>query len=49
LSAPLRIYVGWDSREDIAFQVCKQSILDNTDADVEVICCLTAAILVILD
>ena len=34
---PLRVYVGWDSREDIAFQVCKQSILDNTYSPVEII------------
>ena len=23
---PLRIFVGWDSREDIAYQVCKRSL-----------------------
>ena len=23
----LRVFVGWDSREDIAFQACKQSLL----------------------
>jgi len=23
---PLRVYIGWDSREDIAFQVCKRSL-----------------------
>jgi len=34
---PLRVYVGWDSREDIAFQVCKQSILDNASVPVKVI------------
>ncbi len=34
---PLKVYVGWDSREDIAFQVCKQSILDNATVPVEVI------------
>lgn len=33
----LKIFVGWDSREDIAFQVAKQSIIDNTNADVEII------------
>lgn len=34
-----KIFVGWDSREDIAYQVCRQSILDNTKVpnDVEVI------------
>ena len=34
---PLRIYVGWDSREDIAYQVCKQSILDTASVPVEII------------
>lgn len=33
----MRIYIGWDSREDIAYQVCKQSILDNTSEPVEII------------
>ena len=23
----LRVFVGWDSREDIAYQACKQSLL----------------------
>jgi lipopolysaccharide biosynthesis glycosyltransferase len=27
---PLKIYVGWDSREDIAYQVCKKSIEGRT-------------------
>lgn len=31
-----RVYVGWDSREDIAYQVCKQSLLRYAD-NVEVI------------
>ena len=34
---PLRVYVGWDSREDIAYQVCKQSILDHASVPVKVI------------
>jgi len=34
---PLKIFVGWDSREDIAYQVCKQSILDHASVPVEVI------------
>jgi lipopolysaccharide biosynthesis glycosyltransferase len=34
---PLRIYVGWDSREDIAYQACKQSLLDTASVDIEVI------------
>jgi lipopolysaccharide biosynthesis glycosyltransferase len=33
----LKIFVGWDSREDIAFRACKQSIIDNTSVDVEII------------
>ena len=33
----LKVYIGWDSREDIAFQICKQSILDNTNEPVEII------------
>ena len=33
----LRIYVGWDSREDIAFRSCKQSIIDNSSVDVKII------------
>jgi lipopolysaccharide biosynthesis glycosyltransferase len=34
---PLRIYVGWDSREDIAYQACKQSLLDTASVPIEVI------------
>ena len=34
---PLKIFVGWDSREDIAYQVCKQSILDTVSVPVEII------------
>jgi lipopolysaccharide biosynthesis glycosyltransferase len=34
---PLKIYVGWDSREDIAFQACKQSLLDTASVEIEVI------------
>jgi len=34
---PLRVFVGWDSREDIAYQVCKQSILDTCSVPVEII------------
>ena len=36
-SAPLRIYVGWDSREEIAFEVCRRSIESRASAPVEVI------------
>ena len=31
------IYVGWDSREDIAYQVCKKSILDKATMSIDVI------------
>ena len=34
---PLKVFVGWDSREDIAYQVCKQSILDHASVPVKVI------------
>ena len=37
MSEPLRIYVGWDSREDIAYQVCKKSIIDTASVDVEIV------------
>ena len=33
---PLKIFIGWDSREDIAYQVCKQSILEHTSVPVEI-------------
>ena len=36
MGAPLKIYVGWDSREDIAWQVCRHSILRHTSGNVEV-------------
>ncbi|MEM1366371.1 MAG: glycosyltransferase [Pseudomonadota bacterium] len=36
-TAPIRIFIGWDSREDIAFQVAKKSILDNASVPVEVV------------
>jgi len=34
---PIRIYVGWDSREDIAYQVCRHSIVERASKPVEVI------------
>jgi len=34
---PTKIYVGWDSREDIAYQVCRHSIVRNATQPVEVI------------
>jgi len=33
----MKIYVGWDSREDIAYKVCKHSIITRTDTPVEVV------------
>ncbi len=33
----LRIYIGWDSREDIAYQVARKSILDHASIDVDII------------
>lgn len=33
----MKIFIGWDSREDIAYQVCKHSILRRTDREVEII------------
>lgn len=32
----LKIYVGYDSREDIAWQVCRHSLLRHTAADLEI-------------
>ena len=32
----MKVFVGWDSREDIAYQVCKHSIITRND-DVDVI------------
>lgn len=34
---PLKIFIGWDSREDIAYQVAKQSILDTASVPVEIV------------
>jgi lipopolysaccharide biosynthesis glycosyltransferase len=34
---PLKIFVGWDSREDIAYQVCKSSIENLASVPVEII------------
>ena len=31
-----RIYIGWDSREDIAYQVAKHSIVTRTESDISV-------------
>ena len=32
----MKVFVGWDRREDIAYQSCKQSILDTSSAPVEI-------------
>ncbi len=33
---PLRVYIGWDSREDIAYQVARQSLLKRASIPVTV-------------
>ena len=33
----MRIYIGWDSREDIAYQVCRESILKHASIPVEIV------------
>ena len=33
---PFHVYVGWDSREDIAYQVCRHSLLRNASAPLEI-------------
>jgi hypothetical protein len=33
----MKVFIGWDSREDIAYQVCRHSILARTDSDVHII------------
>lgn len=32
----MKIFIGWDSREDIAYQVCRHSILSRTEENVEI-------------
>ena len=34
---PLKIFVGWDSREDEAYEVCRESILNTTNKPVDII------------
>jgi len=36
-ATPFRVYVGWDSREDIAYQVCRYSLLKRASVPIEVI------------
>lgn len=33
----LKVFIGWDSREDIAYQIAKKSILDHATVPVEII------------
>jgi len=33
----LKIFVGWDSREDIAYQVCRASLLKHTSVDLDIV------------
>lgn len=33
---PLRVFIGWDQREDIAYQVARQSLLNHATIPVEV-------------
>lgn len=33
----INVYIGWDSREEDAYNVCKKSILDTSTVDVEII------------
>src|SRR5690348_2828369 len=36
-SLPVKVFVGYDSREDIAWQVCRHSLLRHSDHKVQVI------------
>ena len=36
-AAPLPVYVGWDSREDIAFRVCRHSLIRRASRPVDAI------------
>lgn len=33
----MKVYIGWDQRDALAYEVCVQSLLDNASIDVEVI------------
>ena len=33
----MKFFIGWDSREEIAYEVAKRSLLDKTSIDIEVI------------
>jgi hypothetical protein len=32
----MKIFIGWDSREDIAYQVCKESLLRHTSVELDI-------------
>ena len=34
---PIPIFVGWDSREDIAYQVCRHSLVSRTSIPLDII------------
>lgn len=34
---PLKVYIGWDSREDIAYQVARHSILEHASVPVDIV------------
>lgn len=34
---PLRVFVGWDSREDIAYQVCRRSIEQHSSIPLQIV------------
>ena len=36
MTGKLKIFIGYDSREDIAWQVCRFSLLRHTNADIEI-------------
>ncbi len=36
-NSPIKVFVGYDSREDIAWQVCRHSLLRHSDGGVDVI------------
>ena len=36
-NTPFPVYVGWDSREDIAYQVCRHSLLERATIPTTVI------------
>ena len=33
----MKIFIGWDSREDIAYQVCRASLLKHTSVDLDIV------------